>query len=389
MSFSLECHQVNLQAGFGGGEVYTVAFVKALARLGIRSTLYVNAKSQAWQRFDLPTGTSVVCLDSAENLPAVLIGKEPAWVVCHTLPMPSIVAALRARRHYVTAFVHMPLFDRAAEPLRPFDLLYPVSSYVKSTLLNKGLIQTYADPLYGVALLERHTGNGDSSTIQRNSCYDWDKRKVRERLLSYVEPAWEVFRPRKPFSKRSGLTLGIVSRLTPIKQFPLLLSLLSPVLMRYPEVYLEIFGAGGFASVRDMRKAVQPIASQVRFWGEQRNVTAVYGQLDGLLTGLPEKEALGLNVIEAQSLEVPVLAPDAPPFDETVMHGVTGLRYKDPRVDGGESFEQVLGLLRNRRFRFDSSGAVAHLEQFSLNAFEERCNKLVRMIESQIFGNGA
>src|SRR5207245_9907929 len=167
------------------------------------------------------------------------------------------------------------------------------------------------------------------------------------------------------------------SRITPIKQFPLLFAYLAPVLARYSTVQLEIFGSGGFASIRDLDRALRPIREKVHFWGHQRDIGAVYGSIDFLLTGLPEKEALGLNVIEAQACGTPVLAPDAPPFDETVVHGVTGLRYRDPREDGGADFESILKRLLEGGVRFDKDSAKAHLALFSDDAFVERVRTLL------------
>ncbi len=102
--------------------------------------------------------------------------------------------------------------------------------------------------------------------------------------------------------------------------------------------------------------------------------------IDFLLTGLPEKEALGPNVIEAQACGTPVLARDAPPFDETVMHGATGLRYRNPREDGGAGFERTLRLALGGGFRFDAESAKAHLAQFSEGAFVERVRGLVKAL---------
>ena len=121
---------------------------------------------------------------------------------------------------------------------------------------------------------------------------------------------------------------------------------------------------------------------RVRFWGHQSDVGAVYRNIDFLLAGLPEKEALGLNVIEAQACGTPVLAPDAPPFDETVMHGVSGLRYHDPRGDGGADFERILRIVRDGGFRFDAGTAEPHLALFSEAAFIERVRTLVQSLGS-------
>jgi glycosyltransferase involved in cell wall biosynthesis len=72
------------------------------------------------------------------------------------------------------------------------------------------------------------------------------------------------------YARLPGVTLGIVSRLTPIKQFPLLFRHLAPVLARHPQFRLEIFGAGGYASVRDLRRALTPLRERVRFWARRR-----------------------------------------------------------------------------------------------------------------------
>jgi len=234
--------------------------------------------------------------------------------------------------------------------------------------------------LYAVSQLDR--SGADSGPLHARSRYDWDRRKFRDRALKVLEPPWRRLTPERAFVRRPGLTLGIVSRITPIKQFPLLFAYLAPVLARYPTVQLEIFGSGGFASIRDFDRALRPIREKVRFWGHQQDVGAVYRSIDFLLTGLPEKEALGLNVIEAQACGTPVLAPDAPPFDETVMHGATGLRYGDPREDGGAGFDNALKLLLEGGFRFDKESSQAHLARFSEDVFVERVQDLVKALAS-------
>ena len=377
-----ECIQINLQKSFGGGEVYTAAFTRALSGLRIATRLYVHKESAAWAQMELPEETQIVAVANVDDLPRLLAEMPPSWIVCHNFPPTATVNALKRQGHHVTAFAHMPLFKRSPKPLEPFDLIVPVSAYVRDTLRASGLKQAYDEPLYGIAYLERNAAS--TGLIQRNSRYDWDRRKVRERVMRRVEPLWEKLRPARTFSRRPGLTLGIVSRLTTIKQFPLLFSLLSPVLAKFPEMNLEIFGAGGFASVRDLRKALEPIRTRVRYWGHQNDVAFVYSQLDALLTGLPEKEALGLNVIEAQSFGIPVLAPDAPPFDETVLHGVTGLRYCDPRRDKGKSFGEMLEHLSSGSFKVDPEAARQHLNRFSATAFQERCQRLAETVSKNM-----
>lgn len=365
------CLQIDLQEGFGGGEVYAATLARTLAQLGLRSVLRVHPRARAWPHLALD---GVELEDGTTPLDTRL---PPCWIVCHHRLPNATLEAWRAQGHFVTSFVHLPLYGRDPAPLRPFQRLYAVSRHVLASLRAAGFEQVHPEPVYGVAELERIAEEGP---LIAQSRYDWDRRKLRDRFLAHLEPLWRALTPRRVFTRRTAFTLGIVSRLTPIKQFPLLFRHLAPVLARHPAVALEIFGSGGYASVRDLDRALRPIARQVRFWGEQKNVRAVYGQIDALLTGLPEKEALGLNVLEAQACGVPVLAPAAPPFDETVRDGHTGLLYCDPRRDGGAGFEQALERLRTGKFQFDRQAAAAHLAQFSPAAFTERIERLVQTL---------
>lgn len=369
--------QVNLQRGFGGGEVFTAAFTAALERLGIETALFVDPRSEAWSA--LPgTKSPLKPLKRPEDLPGILRGRPPSRLVFQTLVPAAVVGELRAQGHTAIAFAHMPLYGRDPRPLVPYDLVVAVSRHVIASLSAAGIERVYPEPLYGVAQLERRgTGGGP---LRARSRYDWDQHKFRDRALGILEPLWRRFLPERIFVRRPGLTLGIVSRITPIKQFPLLFDHLATVLARYPGVQLEIFGSGGYASVRDLTRALRPIRDRVRFWGHQRDVRAAYLGIDFLLTGLPEKEALGLNIIEAQACGIPVLAPDAPPFDETVAHGVTGLRYRDPRQDDGADFGSTLELVLGGGFRFNKELAKAHLARFSVEAFVGRVRTLAETL---------
>jgi glycosyltransferase involved in cell wall biosynthesis len=147
---------------------------------------------------------------------------------------------------------------------------------------------------------------------------------------------------------------------------------------------LEIFGSGGYASIRDTRRALTPLGDRVRWWGEQRNVREIYPQLDYLLTGLPEKEALGLNVLEAQMCGTPVLAPAAPPFTETISEGRTGYFYPDPRHDEGKGFATLLdNLLEGVLLRPNPLLAEDHLARFSEDAFRQRVSRLLHHLQTK------
>lgn len=368
--------QVNLQLSFGGGEVYTLFLSKALAAADIPFDLVVHPQAQWWRTHDIPA-QQIHLATTAEDLLGLPLN-EPCWLLFHGPAHPTLNAALKARGHKLACFVHLPLYQRSAESFRNYDRLFAVSSYVLQGLIEAGLTQAWPPPLYGVAHLARPAE--PDGKIRRGNIYDWDVRKVRDRLGKWltpiVTPLANAISPPPTFSKRSGITIGVVSRITPIKQFPTLFASIAPVLREFANINLEIFGSGGYASVRDTRAALAPIAdtpNRVRFWGQQTDVRLVYQQLDYLLTGLPEKEALGLNVIEAQLCGTPVLAPNAPPFSETVHHAHTGYLFEDPRKDGAHGFRSLLQNLSNGNYaHLNPLNDQAHLAKFSESQFNAR-----------------
>jgi glycosyltransferase involved in cell wall biosynthesis len=369
--------QINLQPHFGGGEVYTAFLCRALSQLGVPTRLLVHPRAGFWDRLGLPTDTERIAVADAAELPRHLPA-GPVWLLSHG-PLPASLRGAAPHR-LRTAIAHMPVQGRDPAAFVDHDRVYAVSGWVRDGLLAAAL-PAWDEPLYGVADLDARTAE---SQVRRTSRYDWDLRKGRDRLLGWLEPLTETLRPHPAFKRRDGLTLGIVSRLTPIKQFPQLFAQLTPVLARHPRVNLEIFGSGGYASVRDLDAALRPCASQVRFWGQQGNVAGIYRQLDYLLSGLPEKEALGLNIIEAQACGTPVIAVNAPPFTETVLDGKTGFLYRDPRQDAGADFSRLLDELLVGGPRPRPELAPEHLARFSFDAFVARLRPVVADAKRQI-----
>ena len=364
------CYQVNLQKNFGGGEVYTRFFSEALVSLGWEVELFVSQEASFWQALGLK-GVRLRPIRDETEIPAALPATA-GLIVTHTALGLEIAQRL-ADRHVLSGFMHMPLYDRNPPGYACYAKLFAVSRHVMDSARARGLGNVHSEPLYAAAdLAPRAAIGADTTPIIANSIYDWDKRKVRDRMMGLFAPLVERFAEKPTFVCRPGLTLGIVSRLTPIKQFPLMFSILAPVLARYPQVNLEVFGSGGFASVRDFKNALLPIRSQVRFWGQQRNVAPIYAALDYVLSGLPEKEALGLNLIEAQSCGTPVLAVNAPPFTETVIDGRGGFLFEDPRHDSGLGFGRILERLCLGLPRPDPSADTDQLARFSREAFRAR-----------------
>lgn len=369
----MRVHQINLQQAVGGGEVYTRAFALALAAAGAEVYLYVHPANRYWDDMhdELYAERIRVVPATRESLARVL-PKKDALLITQS-PVPEAFLEDASQRHVLTGFAHMPMLGRGAEAFQRYALVCTVSRYCVGLLQRAGLPNVYDEPLYGSASLERP----GEEVLRARSPYHWDRRKVRDRLLGALAPLFAPLRTTEVFRERPGLTLGIVSWISPIKQFPALFSVLAPLMAKRESVHLEIFGHGGYAQVRDLKRALAPLGARARFWGFHAAVQAIYPHLDYLMTGLPEKEALGLNVLESQACGTPVLAPAAPPFTETVIDGTTGFLYRDPREDRGAHFARLLDELLAGRPRPDPRLAAGHLAQFSQEALVARAGRLL------------
>jgi glycosyltransferase involved in cell wall biosynthesis len=366
----IHIHHVNLHRFVGGGEIYTRALTRALLDAGARVTLHVHPAARLWDSLE-GANLAIAPAENEAQLLEHLPGKDA--IVLTQSPLSGACVARRAASHRLAGFAHMPAYQRSAEEFRPYRLIFTVSRYCVGLLQNAGLSQVCPEPVYGSADLVRQ-----NEPVVLRSPYVVDRRKLRDVLLGHLETLVGTRDAGTPFTKAPGLTLGLVSLISPIKQFPALFGLLAPALAQRPAVRLEIFGNGGYAQVRDLRRALAPLGPRARFWGYQANVAEIYPRLDYLMTGLPEKEALGLNAIEAQACGTPVLAPDAPPFTETVIEGASGFRYRDPRQDGGRHFAQILDAILAGRPRPDPRVAAReHLLQFTHAALVARARGMI------------
>src|SRR5450432_3548242 len=262
--------QFNLSPTLGGAEVYTAFFSRALAARGWRTRVVVNPAARFWTDLDFGGVERVPMRHGADAL------EDGDVALVHASLPDSMLAQLAG--HFVVGLAHQALYDDA----RPAyydraDLLLAVSRHVADTLHRRGLHRAHPTPLYGVADLER---GGTARAIVAGALFDADARKLRDRVLTVFSRARRTIAPPRRFERRNGLTLGIVSRIAPLKQFPALFERLVPILATHPGVNLEIFGtAVGHKSLAAVQDVLAPLGPRVRYWGHQRNVASAFRAL--------------------------------------------------------------------------------------------------------------
>jgi len=365
--------QINLAPTLGGAEVFTAFMSRALVARGWPTRVIVGADALFWLDLDFG-GVELDRVPNGMSAAKALVAGEIA-LIHGSLPGP-VLAAL-GKRGPVLGIAHQAIYDSS----RPAyfghaDVMFGVSQHVLRTLRDNGVANVYDRPLFGIGEIRRlHT----AAAPVRGPLCEWDERKFFERTLAAGQQILPAVGKPDTYEKRPGLTLGIVSRIARAKQFPALFDILAPIISKQSRVNVEIFGiAVGLKQWRELRRALRPLGERVRFWGHQRDVAPAYRGIDYLLTGLPDREALGLNVIESCLCGTPVLAVDAPPFTETMCDGITGFLYTDPRQDQGRHFARLLASIADGTRKPDMAQTPAHLELFSFAAFADRVDAAMR-----------
>ena len=131
------CYQVNLQTGWGGGEMYTAFFTRALLRLGTPTTLFVHANNPHWAQ-RLPAECKVIAVAGMADIAGKLPGSS-SWLLFHTPAREAEGAPLRHAGHFLSAIAHMPLYGREPAYLRSYHLVYAVSAHVIDSLHAAGI----------------------------------------------------------------------------------------------------------------------------------------------------------------------------------------------------------------------------------------------------------
>ena len=129
------------------------------------------------------------------------------------------------------------------------------------------------------------------------------------------------------------LTLGVVSRIEPIKGMDLVVPAFAEVLKAYPETQLLIVGDGSLRASMEEQATQLACADHIRFVGRQpqEELSQWYSQMDIVL--MPSRsEGFGLTAIEAMAHGCVMVASDVGGLPEVVRDGICGLLHRTEDV---------------------------------------------------------
>ncbi|MGD9496567.1 MAG: glycosyltransferase family 4 protein [Armatimonadota bacterium] len=187
-----------------------------------------------------------------------------------------------------------------------------------------------------------------------------------------------------------ALVIGNVGQLVPWKRQDLFVEAAARIIARVPHVRFLIVGADLFGEhagyVRELRALVRSLnlGERVVFTGFREDIASVMSAMD-LLVHCAENEPLGRAVMEAMSLGVPCIAPDACGPAEIIEDGVSGVLV--PPGDVKAMATRAAELLR-RPSAIERMGAAAR-RRISETFSAERMARLTEDLYEEALAHGS
>ncbi|MFA5373693.1 MAG: glycosyltransferase family 4 protein [Candidatus Omnitrophota bacterium] len=173
------------------------------------------------------------------------------------------------------------------------------------------------------------------------------------------------------------LVAGFVGRLEPVKGPQYFIKAAKKILEKREGVKFVLSGEGSLR--RELEEAVASwgLSEQIVFLGWQENIPGIMSAMDMLV--LPSlNEAVGIVLIEAQSLGIPVVASNVGGIPEVVKDGQTGLLVA--QADPDALAQAMLKLLSDPALRRSMSGSALAWCRDRFKA-EAMVDKVTRMYE--------
>jgi len=151
------------------------------------------------------------------------------------------------------------------------------------------------------------------------------------------------------------------------------------ILERFPETTYLVLGEGEYRSALEQLASELGVQTQVRFLGEQQDVTPFFQAADVSLI-LSRGEASSLTALESLACEIPVIAARRPPFEEIITDECGVLVNEE---DAGAVASAITRLLadQDRRALMGQRGRLLVQEKFS---WERAADQYIQVMEGAV-----
>ena len=186
-------------------------------------------------------------------------------------------------------------------------------------------------------------------------------------------------------STKENITIGTVCRLEPQKGIRYLLLAMKTILIKFPNVKLEIVGTGSLLNELQNLADELGISNSIKFLGKFADVIPFYRRMDIFV--LPSLyEGFGIVILEAMAMGIPIVATNVDGIKEVVINGESGLLIppKNPEaiaiavkhlIDNPQFTERLISEGKKRAKLFDIQDHLMNLDKLYTSLLRTQSNR--------------
>ncbi|GAA6174016.1 glycosyltransferase [Colwellia sp. KU-HH00111] len=225
--------------------------------------------------------------------------------------------------------IHSPAVIRALLPIFPIMLLkkviYTIHGEVdppqKLIKLSHKAALLYLNAVVAVS---------ESAKKSVEKRYDWKTGPI-----TLIKNGVNVVKCVKGNDSEKGIRLGVVSRLIPLKNIPMLFKALSQLSKNDSEQFsIQIFGDGSEKNnLQQIASKLQNDGMKIEFHGNVINESDIYSVFD-ILVMCSDTEGLPMSILEAMGYGLPVISTNVGAIPEVISHEKNGWLYNVKDTEG-------------------------------------------------------
>ena len=356
----------------GGTEIQTLSLAQALVTSGhqVEVACYFEHTPQMVRRYE-DAGATVRLLSP--------YGQRPAGIMATAV---HLVKGLRkAVRDFRPAVAHVQYMAPGALPILILKVL-GVKKILATTHTGADIYSS--NGLRVIRFLTNHVLNGFQCITERaersyfgsSALFDGIQAKhftIYNNIPSHISI---LKHPRNPKLLEDEITIGVVSRLEPIKGMDLVVPAFVEAWKKNPSLRLLVVGDGSQRSLMEDQVREAGITDRVEFLGRkaQSELQDCYDRIDILL--MPSRsEGFGLTAIEGMARGCVMVAANTGGLPEVVEDGVTGLLHKPE--SSNDLARKITALIGVPSMLNDfSQAAVERAAMFSSESYRENISSL-------------
>lgn len=267
--------------------------------------------------------------------------------------------------------IHSPAVIRALLPISPFLLMKRVIYTIHGEVdpPQKLIKLSHKVALFYLQEVVAVSASAKKSVIKR---YGW-----KDDSIKLIKNGVNVVKSTNDSDSERGIRLGVVSRLIPLKNIPMLFDALSQ-LSKYDvdKFSIQIFGDGSEKGrLQKIASTLEADGIDIKFYGNVIEECDIYNSFD-ILVMCSDTEGLPMSILEAMGYSVPVISTNVGAISEVISHEKNGWLYEAKDVEKLKEILESIVTSPQKIYKFRNSAKKFIDENYAISLIYYDYNKV-------------